>query len=166
MYLSEELTLITQISILRNRELSWYRNMITVSQRLRQNYITAIISSSIGYCVVSIQNQFCYVPVQVRHLNNRVGFLKIRKVYGNDVVTPLPVYSLWSTSVETVMLNLQIVAAPVAPHIWLFYYPKPYMDRKTVNMNRYYLSGNLQNVLDSKQIICYCINIQLLHGED
>lgn len=40
------------------------------------------------------------------------------------------------------------------------------MDRKAVNTNRYYLSGNLQNVLDSKQIICYCINIQLLHGED
>ncbi|ESA87624.1 hypothetical protein HMPREF1599_03021 [Escherichia coli 907713] len=31
---------------------------------------------------------------------------------------------MWSTSVETVMLNLQIVAAPVAPHIWLFYYLK------------------------------------------
>ena len=40
------------------------------------------------------------------------------------------------------------------------------MDKKAVNTNRYYLSGNLQNVLDSKQIICYCINIQLLHGED
>ncbi|MDU9529668.1 hypothetical protein F8C14_13200, partial [Escherichia coli] len=35
------------------------------------------------------------------------------------------------------------------------------MDKKTVNTNRYYLSGNLQNVLDSKQIICYCINMGL-----
>ncbi|NYY76221.1 hypothetical protein DMI70_19375 [Escherichia coli] len=64
------------------------------------------------------------------------------------------------------MLNLQIVAAPVAPHIWLFYYLENHMDEKAVNTNRYYLSGNLQNVADSKQIICYCINIQLLHGED
>ncbi|MEL5792929.1 hypothetical protein J4X36_17545, partial [Escherichia coli] len=35
------------------------------------------------------------------------------------------------------------------------------MDKKTINTNRYYLSGNLQNVLDSKQIICYCINMGL-----
>lgn len=40
------------------------------------------------------------------------------------------------------------------------------MDGKSVNVSRYYLSGDSQNVLDSKQIICYCINIQLLHGED
>ncbi|MFY4545081.1 hypothetical protein PQ668_32040, partial [Escherichia coli] len=40
------------------------------------------------------------------------------------------------------------------------------MDRKTVNTNRYYLSGKLKNVLDSNQIICYCINIQLLQGDD
>ncbi|MDN0767510.1 hypothetical protein FCX53_25430 [Escherichia coli] len=40
------------------------------------------------------------------------------------------------------------------------------MDRQPINTNRYYLSGDLQNVLDSKQIICYCINIQLSYGED
>lgn len=40
------------------------------------------------------------------------------------------------------------------------------MDKKNVNANKYYPMGDLQNVLDSKQIILYCIFVQLLHGED
>lgn len=40
------------------------------------------------------------------------------------------------------------------------------MNKNNIKTKIYYLLGNSKNLVDRKNIICYCINIQLSHGED